>query len=184
MRPHCSRTCFVRPRSDSGSDLYAAAHSLSPRNRPVDRNRLIRWLRHLGVCIAWGVATPAAGASQTTARAEVQAAVERFLSAAGAGDVDALATMFAPGASIASARLRDGRWVRPLSPPRRGLPPHAVRPCARRIVSPSPSSPSLWTTGNWRLCAPSRRCSAQAACSRRTLTTSPCCGTAVARGSS
>ncbi len=46
--------------------------------------------------VAWGVATPADGASQTTARAEVQAAVGRFLSAAGAGDVDALATMFAP----------------------------------------------------------------------------------------
>lgn len=43
--------------------------------------------------------------------AEVTAVVERFLAAAGGGDLEALPAMFAPGASIASAALRDGRWV-------------------------------------------------------------------------
>lgn len=43
--------------------------------------------------------------------AEVKAAVERFLAAAGRQDLDALPGMFAPGASIASAALREGRWV-------------------------------------------------------------------------
>ena len=43
--------------------------------------------------------------------AEVKAVVERFLAAAGRQDLDALPAMFAPGASIASAALREGRWV-------------------------------------------------------------------------
>jgi hypothetical protein len=51
------------------------------------------------VVFAW---TPVA-AFQTTAESEVKATVERFLKAAGVRDVDAMATMFAPGASIASA---------------------------------------------------------------------------------
>lgn len=49
--------------------------------------------------------------AQTTSRAEVEATVERFLEAAGRGDLDAMVPMFAPGASIASAVLRDGQWV-------------------------------------------------------------------------
>lgn len=55
-----------------------------------------RGLRRISACLVWCVASPATGASQTTAQAEVQAVVERFLSAAGAGDIDALAKMFAP----------------------------------------------------------------------------------------
>lgn len=43
--------------------------------------------------------------------AEVKAVVERFLAAVGRQDLDALPAMFAPGASIASAALRQGRWV-------------------------------------------------------------------------
>lgn len=54
-------------------------------------------------------ASPARG--QSSAESEVQAAVTRFLQAAGRNDVDAMAAMFARGASIASAALRDGKWV-------------------------------------------------------------------------
>jgi ketosteroid isomerase-like protein len=46
-----------------------------------------------------------------SASAEVKAAVERFLAAAGRQDLDSLPAMFAPGASIASASLRQGKWV-------------------------------------------------------------------------
>jgi ketosteroid isomerase-like protein len=46
-----------------------------------------------------------------TPDAEVQAVVERFLDAVGRQDLDALPAMFAPGASVASAALRQGRWV-------------------------------------------------------------------------
>ena len=35
----------------------------------------------------------------------------RFLDAVGRRDLDAMPAMFAPGASIASAALRDGRWI-------------------------------------------------------------------------
>jgi ketosteroid isomerase-like protein len=61
-----------------------------------------------------GTASPFARVTLTrtpSPEAEVKAAVERFLAAAGRGDLDALPAMFAPGASIASAALRDGRWV-------------------------------------------------------------------------
>lgn len=57
------------------------------------------------------LACPMASSAQTSSTAEVQAAVERFLAAAGRQDFDSLAGMFAPGASIASAALREGRWV-------------------------------------------------------------------------
>lgn len=57
------------------------------------------------------VVVPAPAASQTAAEGEVTAVVERFLVAAGTHDFAALGTLFAPGASIASASLRDGRWV-------------------------------------------------------------------------
>jgi ketosteroid isomerase-like protein len=43
--------------------------------------------------------------------AAVKAVVERFLTAVGRQDLDALPAMFAPGASIARAALRQGRWV-------------------------------------------------------------------------
>ncbi|MFN8582929.1 MAG: nuclear transport factor 2 family protein [Gemmatimonadaceae bacterium] len=49
--------------------------------------------------------------AQSTSEAEVKAVVVRFLQAAGRGDLDAMVPMFAPGASIASAALRDGKWV-------------------------------------------------------------------------
>jgi len=54
---------------------------------------------------------PSVGAAQMSPEAEVKAVVERFLAAAGRQDLDALPAMFAPGASIASAALRQGRWV-------------------------------------------------------------------------
>jgi hypothetical protein len=60
------------------------------------------------------LACPAVTGAQSSAEAEAKAAVERFLTAAGEQDVEALAAMFAPGASIASASLRDGR-ARPLT---------------------------------------------------------------------
>ncbi len=51
-------------------------------------------------------------AAQRSSGAEVRAAVERLLVAVGDYDLDALAPMLAPGASIASVVLRDdGRWV-------------------------------------------------------------------------
>ena len=37
--------------------------------------------------------------------------MERFLAAVGRQDLDALPGMFAPGASIASASFRDGKWI-------------------------------------------------------------------------
>ncbi|MGD9903766.1 MAG: nuclear transport factor 2 family protein [Vicinamibacterales bacterium] len=66
-----------------------------------------------GIVVLWGlvVGIPSAGAGQISPEAEVTAVVERFLLAAGRHDLDALPAMFAPGASIASAALRDGRWV-------------------------------------------------------------------------
>ncbi len=54
---------------------------------------------------------PRPGVGQTSPSDEVKAVVERFLLAAGNNDLDALAGMFAPGASIASASLRQGSWV-------------------------------------------------------------------------
>ena len=57
------------------------------------------------------IALPVAASGQTAASSEVKAAVERFLSAAGRQDLDSLPAMFAPGASIASASLRQGKWV-------------------------------------------------------------------------
>ena len=54
---------------------------------------------------------PLASSGQTSPEGEVKAVVERFLAAAGRQDLDALPAMFAPGASIASAALRQGRWV-------------------------------------------------------------------------
>lgn len=69
----------------------------------------------LGAALLWGslFGGPGQARGQTALQAEVEvkAAVERFLDAAGRYDVDALAAMFAPGASIASAALRDGQWV-------------------------------------------------------------------------
>jgi hypothetical protein len=38
-------------------------------------------------------------------------AVERFLTAAGRQDVDAMAVMFAPGSRIARAEFRQGHWI-------------------------------------------------------------------------
>ncbi len=57
------------------------------------------------------LAAPGLANAQSTSSTEVKATVERFLQAAGRGDLDAMAPMFAPGASIASAALRDGKWV-------------------------------------------------------------------------
>ena len=57
------------------------------------------------------LASPVAGSGQSSSSAEVKAVVERFLAAAGRQDLDALPAMFAPGASIASASLRQGKWV-------------------------------------------------------------------------
>jgi len=54
---------------------------------------------------------PVAGSAQTSSSAEVKAVVERFLAAAGRQDLESLPGMFAPGASIASASLRQGKWV-------------------------------------------------------------------------
>lgn len=56
-------------------------------------------------------ACPVPGSGQTSSSDQVKAAVERFLAAAGRQDLDSLQAMFAPGASIASASLREGRWV-------------------------------------------------------------------------
>ena len=49
--------------------------------------------------------------AQGSDESEVRAVVERFLDAAGRLDFDAMAALFAPGASIGGAVLRDGRWV-------------------------------------------------------------------------
>ncbi len=69
----------------------------------------------IGVAALWGLllVLPVDGSAQTSPgdEAEVRAAVERFLDAAGRYDVDALQAMFAPGASIGTAALRDGRWT-------------------------------------------------------------------------
>jgi ketosteroid isomerase-like protein len=54
---------------------------------------------------------PSTSFGQVSPEAEVKAVVEHFLMAAGRQDLDALPAMFAPGASIASAHLRQGRWV-------------------------------------------------------------------------
>lgn len=54
---------------------------------------------------------PSAGAEPPSAEAEVRLAVERFLTAAGRQDVEAMAAMFAPGSSIASAEFRQGHWI-------------------------------------------------------------------------
>jgi ketosteroid isomerase-like protein len=59
------------------------------------------------VLCAW----PLQGAAQASASDEVKAVVQRFLDALKRNDLDALPAMFAPGASIATASLRDGRWV-------------------------------------------------------------------------
>lgn len=61
----------------------------------------------------WGIllAFPSAGSEPMSPEGEVKAVVERFLAAVGRQDLDALPAMFAPGASIASAALRQGRWV-------------------------------------------------------------------------
>ena len=50
-------------------------------------------------------------ATPRSTEAEVRAAVERLLVAVGNYDLDALAPMLAPGASIAGVVLRDGGWV-------------------------------------------------------------------------
>lgn len=68
-------------------------------------SRRVVWLWVLTL----GLPLPCAG--QPSPEEEVKAMVERFLAAAGGGDLDALPAMFAPGASIASAALRQGRWV-------------------------------------------------------------------------
>jgi hypothetical protein len=54
---------------------------------------------------------PRLAGGQPPSSTEVKAVVERLLAAAGSGDLDALSGMFAPGASIASASLRDGKWI-------------------------------------------------------------------------
>lgn len=74
-------------------------------------SRTARWIRRsLALAVLASAATSTAVA-QATAEPEVKAVVMRFLAAAGANKVDAMAALFAPGASIASARLRDGKWV-------------------------------------------------------------------------
>lgn len=69
----------------------------------------------LSFAMVWGLLLgfPLGGAAQVSpeAEAEVKAVVEAFLDAAGRYDVDVLQAMFAPDASIASAALREGRWV-------------------------------------------------------------------------
>ena len=71
------------------------------------------WSSRLCNIVLWGLllGLPSASSGQTSPEAEVKAVVERFLAAAGRQDLDALPAMFAPGASVASAALRQGRWV-------------------------------------------------------------------------
>lgn len=60
-----------------------------------------------GILIGW----PTAAGAQKTAEREVTATVRQFLSLIGRQELDSLPPLFAPGASIASAALRNGRWV-------------------------------------------------------------------------
>ena len=55
--------------------------------------------------------SPQVSTAQSAAEGEVRAVIDRFLDAAGRLDFDAMAALFAPGASIGGAVLRDGRWV-------------------------------------------------------------------------
>jgi hypothetical protein len=70
-------------------------------------------LIRLSILGAWAFSglTAYAGTERSPADAEVRLAVERFLVAAGHQDADAMAALFAPGSSIASAELRKGHWV-------------------------------------------------------------------------
>lgn len=76
--------------------------------RPSLRPRL---LMLCGLLLCLPPVAAAQESAESAVEAEVRAVVERFLDAVGRQDLDALSAMFAPGASIAAASLRDGRWV-------------------------------------------------------------------------
>ncbi len=93
--------------------------------------------RHIGTMAALCLcALPAVIRAQPTAEAQVKEAVERFLTAAGDQDIDAMAAMFAPGASIASAVIREGRWVTSSLSVERWLATQRGRPASARYQEP------------------------------------------------
>jgi hypothetical protein len=114
--PHWGRHCSLsldigtefRHHSCSNKRLRSGKGEHEVRS-PTSPRTLIR-LCVLSVWTAIGL-TQSAGAEPPSAEAEVRLAVERFLTAAGRQDVDAMAVMFAPGSSIARAEFRQGHWI-------------------------------------------------------------------------
>lgn len=94
--------CGRRPERCTGGVLIVNKRSASS---------LVRAAMATGLCAVLLLLPVSDASAQAAEEASVKRVVERFLAALGEGDLEALPGMFAPGASIGTASLRDGAWV-------------------------------------------------------------------------
>jgi len=102
----------------------------------VTAGSLARAAMATGLCTVLLLLPLSNASAQAVEEASVKRLVQRFLAALGEGDLEALPAMFAPGASIGTASLRDGTWVRSTLSFEAWLATLRERPAWRRFREP------------------------------------------------